>query len=34
MAHWLESASLLEMGLARTGLGFNIALAVDTGVAA
>jgi predicted dinucleotide-binding enzyme len=34
MAHWLESASLLEMGLARTGLGFNIALAVDTRVAA
>ncbi|HET8895811.1 MAG TPA: NAD(P)-binding domain-containing protein [Protaetiibacter sp.] len=34
MAHWLESASLLEMGLARTGLGFNIALAVDTRTAA
>ncbi|MEX1077813.1 MAG: NAD(P)-binding domain-containing protein [Homoserinimonas sp.] len=29
MAHWLESASLLEMGLARTGLGFNISLGVN-----
>ena len=28
MAHWLEGAGLLEMGLARTGLGFNIALSV------
>ncbi|MFB2600136.1 NADPH-dependent F420 reductase [Herbiconiux sp. P17] len=28
MAHWLEAASLLEMGLARTGLGFNISLGV------
>lgn len=34
MAHWLESASLLEMGLARTGLGFNISLAVNLGAAA
>lgn len=31
MAHWLESASLLEMGLARTGLGFNISLGVNLG---
>lgn len=29
MAHWLEGASLLEMGLARTGLGFNISLGVN-----
>jgi len=29
MAHWLEGAGLLEMGLARTGLGFNISLGVD-----
>lgn len=29
MAHWLESASLLEMGLARNGLGFNISLGVN-----
>ena len=26
MAHWLEGASLLMMGLARSGAGFNIAL--------
>jgi len=31
MAHWLESASLLEMGLARAGLGFNISLGVNLG---
>ncbi len=31
MAHWLEGAGLLEMGLARTGLGFNISLGVNTG---
>ncbi|WP_026482145.1 NADPH-dependent F420 reductase [Agromyces subbeticus] len=31
MAHWLESASLLEMGLARNGLGFNISLGVNLG---
>jgi predicted dinucleotide-binding enzyme len=31
MAHWLESASLLEMGLARNGLGFNISLGVNIG---
>ena len=29
MAHWLEGAGLLEMGLARTGLGFNISLSVN-----
>ena len=29
MAHWLEGAGLLEMGLARTGLGFNISLGVN-----
>jgi len=29
MAHWLEGASLLEMGLARNGLGFNLSLGVD-----
>jgi predicted dinucleotide-binding enzyme len=28
MAHWLEGAGLLEMGLARTGLGFDISLGV------
>ena len=31
MAHWLEGAGLLEMGLARNGLGFNISLGVDLG---
>ena len=31
MAHWLESASLLEMGVARNGLGFNISLGVNLG---
>jgi 8-hydroxy-5-deazaflavin:NADPH oxidoreductase len=30
MAHWLEGAGLLEMGLARTGLGFGISLGVTT----
>lgn len=29
MAHWLEGAGLLEMGLARNGLGFSISLGVD-----
>jgi len=29
MAHWLEGASLLEMGLARNGLGFGLSLGVD-----
>ena len=29
MAHWLEGASLLMMGLAGQGAGFNIALGVD-----
>jgi 8-hydroxy-5-deazaflavin:NADPH oxidoreductase len=29
MAHWLEGAGLLMMGLAGHGAGFNIALAVD-----
>ena len=31
MAHWLEGASLLEMGLARNGLGFTLSLGVDLG---
>jgi len=31
MAHWLEGASLLEMGLARNGLGFSLSLGVDLG---
>ncbi|SDZ57052.1 NADPH-dependent F420 reductase [Herbiconiux ginsengi] len=31
MAHWLEGASLLEMGLARSGLGFGLSLGVDLG---
>ncbi|MGM7700023.1 NADPH-dependent F420 reductase [Microbacterium sp. A84] len=31
MAHWLEGAGLLEMGLARNGLGFNLSLAVNLG---
>jgi 8-hydroxy-5-deazaflavin:NADPH oxidoreductase len=29
MAHWLEGAGLLMMGLASHGVGFNIALGVD-----
>ncbi len=29
MAHWLEGAGLLMMGLAGHGAGFNIALGVD-----
>jgi predicted dinucleotide-binding enzyme len=29
MAHWLEGAGLLEMGLARAGLGFNFSLGVN-----
>lgn len=29
MAHWLEGAGLLEMGLARSGLGFNLSLGVN-----
>jgi len=29
MAHWLEGASLLEMGLAQNGLGFSLSLGVD-----
>jgi 8-hydroxy-5-deazaflavin:NADPH oxidoreductase len=29
MAHWLEGAGLLMMGLAGHGAGFNIALRVD-----
>ncbi|GLY34189.1 hypothetical protein Amsp01_002130 [Amycolatopsis sp. NBRC 101858] len=28
MAHWLEGAGLLLMGLARSGAGFNLALGV------
>jgi predicted dinucleotide-binding enzyme len=31
MAHWLEGAGLLEMGLARNGLGFNLSLGVNLG---
>ena len=31
MAHWLEGAGLLEMGLARTSLGFNFSLGVNVG---
>jgi len=31
MAHWLEGAGLLEMGLARNGVGFNFALGVNLG---
>ncbi|MDQ0574161.1 NADPH-dependent F420 reductase [Agromyces albus] len=31
MAQWLEGASLLEMGLARNGLGFNLSLGVNLG---
>jgi predicted dinucleotide-binding enzyme len=29
MAHWLEGASLIEMGLAQNGLGFSLSLGVD-----
>lgn len=29
MAHWLEGAGLLEMGLARNGVGFNFSLGVN-----
>jgi predicted dinucleotide-binding enzyme len=29
MAHWLEGAGLLMMGLARNGVGFNLALGVE-----
>jgi 8-hydroxy-5-deazaflavin:NADPH oxidoreductase len=29
MAHWLEGAGLLMMGLASHGVGFSIALGVD-----
>ena len=31
MAHWLEGASIIEMGLARNGLGFGISLGVNGG---
>ncbi|HEY0261178.1 MAG TPA: NAD(P)-binding domain-containing protein [Lacisediminihabitans sp.] len=31
MAHWLEGASLLEMGLAQNGLGFSLSLGVNLG---
>ena len=31
MAHWLEGAGLLEMGLARAGLGFSFSLGVNLG---
>jgi predicted dinucleotide-binding enzyme len=31
MAHWLEGAGLLEMGLASNGLGFNFSLGVNVG---
>jgi hypothetical protein len=34
MAHWLEGAGLLEMGLARAGLGFGISLGVNIAGAA
>lgn len=29
MAHWLEGAGLLEVGLARTGLGINFSLGIN-----
>ena len=29
MAHWIEGAGLLEMGLARNGVGYNFALGVS-----
>jgi predicted dinucleotide-binding enzyme len=31
MAHWLEGAGLLSVGLARNGVGFNFALGVNLG---
>lgn len=31
MAHWLEGAGLLEMGLARNGVGFDFSLGVTLG---
>ena len=31
MAHWVEGAGLLEMGLAKNGLGFNFSLGVNLG---
>ncbi|MDQ0895948.1 NADPH-dependent F420 reductase [Agromyces ramosus] len=31
MAHWLEGAGLLEMGLARNGLGINFSLGINLG---
>nr|WP_274636808.1 NAD(P)-binding domain-containing protein [Microbacterium bovistercoris] len=31
MAHWLEGAGLLAVNLARTGLGFDFSLGVNTG---
>jgi 8-hydroxy-5-deazaflavin:NADPH oxidoreductase len=31
MAHWLEGAGLLEMGLAKNGLGFNFSLGINLG---
>ena len=31
MAHWLEGAGLMEMGLASNGLGFNFSLGVNVG---
>jgi predicted dinucleotide-binding enzyme len=31
MAHWLEGAGLLEMGLARNGLGYNFSLGINPG---
>ncbi len=31
MAHWLEGAGLLEMGLAKNGVGFDFSLGVDLG---
>jgi predicted dinucleotide-binding enzyme len=31
MAHWLEGAGLLEMGLARNGVGFDFSLGVNQG---
>ena len=31
MAHWLEGAGLLEMGVARNGVGFNFSLSLNLG---
>ena len=31
MAHWLEGAGLLEVGLARNGLGINFSLGINLG---